>query len=372
MKRRRTTELVDEIEEGTEEPEVDDDPIDPEKLIHSGSTLLNLACTDHIEGAYKFGKMATVPGQSAAGKTLLMLTMLAECSIDPRFDPYDLVYDDGEESNSFNILKIFGPRLAQRLEPPRKDKEGSPIYSETIQDLKANILLRCDTGRPFIYVMDSLDSLSSEEELKKEYLKALNQSKSEEERKEIKGSYNAEIAKGLGQVLRMVTNKMAKSESGLFIVQQERDDFKSRIPGAKTTSGGHAPVFYSSQRPWLKILQQITKTSMGIEEKIGNKVEARVMKNKSTGKRRNVRFDIFEDYGVDDIGSCIDFLTKTKHWETEKQTILAKELDFKGTRHSLIRYIEKNNCLTDLRALTGGIWRLKEEGLHLGRKRRFE
>ena len=338
----------------------------------SGSTLLNCACSDNPFGAYKPGTIVTVPGSSASGKTALLLTAMAEASISKKYRDYDFFHDDCEEAMSFDIKKIFGRKLAEMIQPPGGfDKEGDPVNSNTIQDFKNFVLNKCKNENPFLYVLDSFDSLTSEEELKKEYAKAIKAAKTDEAIKAIAGSYKTEKAKVAGEILRMIKKNLKKTRSILFIIQQERDKINTgpfSRGSKKTTSGGRAPFFYSSHQVWLNKIKTLKATN---DRKTGQLVMAKVTKNKITGKLREVVFPIYYDYGVDDIGSCVDFLINEGWWKKKERTIICDDLDIAGSRSTLIKNIEENNLENELKKITGKCWLQIEEETKLNRKRRF-
>jgi len=343
-----------------------------DELIPSGSTMLNLACSDDPSGAFVLGRIVTLPGGSASGKTMLMLTMLAECARNKRFDDYDFIYDDGEETfDGFNIEYLFGEALSKRISPPGVDENGKPLHSGTIQDFKASILTRMEKERPCIYILDSLDSLTSDEELRREYNQALVKAKTPEAVQELKGSYKTEKAKAIGETLRMVNGKIKHSKSALFIVQQERAKIGVSFGPKKSTSGGMAPYFYSSHQVWLNMLSSIVKEVKKLKRKTGNKIVASVKKNKITGKIRDVNFDIYYDYGVDDLSSCVDFLVSSGYWKKKGTMIQAKGLDLLQTKTKLIREIEEKDLQKDLQRITAEAWLLIEDQIKLKRKRKY-
>lgn len=338
--------------------------------IPSGSTMLNCACSDNPFFAFGLGKIVTIPGSSSSGKTMQIVTMFAECDKLNKFDDYSFFYDDCEEALGFDMKYLFGKSLTKRLLPPGGyDGEEEPIHSETIQDFKSYVLKLCKAGKPFIYALDSLDSLTTDEELDKEYKKALLQAKSDDHVKEIKGSFKMEKAKILGETLRMIRRQLKKTKSTLFIVQQER----SKIGAAKfekqtITSGGKAPFFYSSHQVWFTK----SKTIKSQGRKIGRFVQADVLKNKLTGKERTVSFPIYNDYGIDDIGSCIDFLVFEGYWKKKGKTISAEDdIGINAIRSKLIKYIEYKNLEKELKEIVGKVWNEIEEKIKLNRKPKY-
>ncbi|MEI6158165.1 MAG: hypothetical protein WCP87_07355, partial [Atribacterota bacterium] len=135
-------------------------------LIPTGSTLLNLALSDRKEGGYDGGKIVNIIGDSSSGKTFLALSCMAEMAYDDQFKKYKLIYDDAEQANEFNIEYLFGKKLADRIEAPRYGKK-EPLHSHTMQDFEANIHRHLAGQEPFIYILDSFDSITDEDEIEK-------------------------------------------------------------------------------------------------------------------------------------------------------------------------------------------------------------
>lgn len=339
-------------------------------LVPSGATLLNCACSGSPYGAYKAGTIITLPGASASGKTMLLFTMFAEMCALKKFNDYELIYDDAEEALAIDICKLFGNRTEERITSPSLEGiEGDSIYSQTIQDFQNNILLQIEKNKPFVYALDSLDALSSDEEMEREYKKAILSIKNPEQLKELKGSYNTEKAKIIGQCLRMIRGKLKNTKSLLIIVQQERANIGGGMFQKETiTSGGKAPFYYSSHQVWMKRIKSLKKN----DKKIGNRVKAIVTKNKLTGKERSAEFDIYDDYGVDDIGSQIDFLLQEGQWKKQGVKINAVGLGMVEARAKIISRIEKEELQRELKKITGAVWDKIETELKLNRKAKYE
>ena len=344
-----------------------------ELLIPTGSTLLNCCCSDNPFGGFQLGKIVTAPGPSQSGKSIVAMSMLAAVAHNPLFDEYDLIYDDSEEALEFDTRYLFGEKTYERVAPPGYDKNKEPLYSNTIQDLESNILLRCNRGdcKPFIWIEDSLDALTSEEELEREYANAIIRAKDGDHAKQIQQSYNTEKAKIIGRVLRLIKGYLKKAKSTLIIIQQERSAMNA-MPFAKqyTTSGGKAPFYYSSHQVRLVNTGPIYGTD---KIPIGNKLNAQVVKNKLNGKKRQCSFCVYEDMGIDDVSSCVDYLCKN-HWKSvpnHPQTFRAEELNFEGTKIKIIEHIENEALEKVMQEAVGVAWNVNEESLRLGRSRRF-
>lgn len=339
----------------------------PTTLIPTGCTLLNLALSDTASGGWPLGKISTMPGASAAGKTILGLTALAAANLEERFDEYKFVFDDIEQRLDFDMEYLFGT-LQDRIEEP-------PLgISDTIQDLQNNVLTLCKGDEPFLYILDSLDALSSDEELEKEMRKALAAAKSKEAAEKIAGSYGTEKAKILGKVLRMIKAELARTDSALLILQQMRQNLNAGPFGKKyKVSGGEAPFFYSHVRPILAKIKTHKSTTYN-KKQLATGVRTRVdmEKNSVTGKLRQVEFDIFYDLGVDDTGSMVDWLVDEKWWSKTGQKIKAECVSEEPmTRSKLVRYIERHNLESVVQAECQEAWNKKEDSVRTTRKRRF-
>jgi len=368
-----TEKLVNQIESNSNRPVIKN-KIDTSVLIPSGLAMLNCACSDNAFGAFALGQVVTVPGASQGGKTILMLNMLASICLDPRFNDYGLIYDDGEETvERFDIPYLFGEDLASRLKAPAYD-EDIPLHSNTIQDGKANILSHIDGKQKVIYILDSLDSLTTDEEIEREFKKLLAQAKDDAEAlKQLKGSYKMEKAKAIGEALRMITQKLKLSKSALFIVQQVRQKIgATKFERQWITSGGNAPFFYSVHQIYMAPGEQIKPEIKKLKLKIGNRCRLQLIKNKLTGKERTVKVDIYNDYGMDDIGSCVEFLIKAKAWSQNGGWINPDGIFTKKyQRQELLKAIAREGAIKELHELTGKTWLEVEELFRIDRPRRF-
>lgn len=357
-------------------------PKDDKPCIPSGSSLLNCALSDSVYGGFGQGKIVNIVGDSSAGKTMIAETMLAEMANDPQYDDYQLYLDDSEHALEMDIQGLFGSKAAKRIRAPKYDADGEPLYSDTVEQWYARMIALIEEGKPFVYVLDSLDTLTdaSEYDQAAELHKAAEKDDSD---LAMPASYGMAKAKLMSQVLRTLKGKLAQTKSTLVIISQTRDNINA-MPGQtrKKRAGGKALEFYCSHVVWLSVTKTHKAGKKGAEEIVGRQVEARVTKNKFTGKVRAVNFDIYYDYGVDDIGSCVDFLVD-RSLEYRDGTAAIKRsgayLQAEGLvpdrkyRADLIRAIEADRELVGkLRSLVHQAWLEKEQALSLNRKPRFE
>lgn len=332
--------------------------VDPERLVPCGSVMLNLACSDRWQGAFCLGDIGNIVGDSYSGKTLLMLSTFAEAAQLERFDEHDLIYNGPEGALEFDINYLFGPKLDARLQ------RGEEYNSNTFLDFHGDIMDRLKAGVPFIYVLDSLDSLTTDEELKK----MEDTIKAKRAGKKAAGSMGMQKPKAMSEMLRMLCREIEKSDSLLLIVSQTRQNIDPMSFVKRRRSGGDALKFYCSHEIWLAHKKKIPKN----DRIIGSEVKVKLTKNKLTGKIREVEFSTFYDYGIDNIGSCVDFMVKEGVWKKAGTKINAHQFKLELQRAALIKAIEDKNLENRLYHYVGDAWNQIEDGLRLGRKSKYE
>jgi RecA/RadA recombinase len=356
--------VLKEFEESVKPRTRKKDKVDPDMLIPSGSTTLNLECSGTSEGAFLLGKIVNLIGDSHAGKTLLALTMFAECSVLNRFDNHRLIYDDVESANEFDMAHLFGQSVEDRVD--------TSIRSHTIEDFNDNIA-RCIEGeQPFIYVLDSFDALTSEAFVKKDS----ENRKKREKGSQITGSYGDGKAKIASDFFKNRNQDLDDHKSAIIVISQTRDNIGfGAMFTPKVRSGGKALKFYSFHEIWLACQK---KEKDGKRTIITN-VQAKVTKNKLIGRHGEAYFPVLFDYGIDDLTSCIKFLVEEGNWSGTKSAINTKGfapdelLNDKGmvTFKKLIQYIEKNNLEDEICLLCKEAYDKIMESLTPDRKRKY-
>lgn len=303
--------------------------IDSSKLVPTGSTTLNLECSGRVEGAFSLGKLVNIIGDSHAGKSLISLTIFAECSLEERFDNFRFIYDDVEAANEFDITYLFGEKVNDRIE--------QDVRSRTIEELNDNLSRALEREEPFIYVVDSFDGLTSEAALEKDHENRVKREKGNK----TSGSYGDGKAKKASEMFSMRTQQLADHGSLLIIISQTRDNigFGSMFT-PKTRAGGKALKFYSAHEIWLACQKREKK---GKRTMVTN-VQAKITKNKLTGRHGEAYFPVLFDFGIDNIASCIDFLSDEGGWASKGVTVNTKGFVEKPIKKSdLVKYIEDND-----------------------------
>jgi len=311
-------------------------------------------------------------GDSSAGKTMLFLTMCAEAVRRPWLQNHKIRLDDAEAANMFDIKALFGAELEAKLEGV-----GTAGCSDSVEDFYRNVANLLEEREPFIYGLDSMDSLETAAGRKRFEDKRAKANEAEAEGEETiegKGSYGDGKAKFNSEGLRLVCRDLKRTDSLLFIISQTRDNITSRF-APKTRSGGRALKFYATHEIWLAVEEVIYKTVNGRKRTVGHWIKAKVSKNKATGAYDIVSFPILYDYGVDDITSCVDYLCVEGVWQRHKGGLIDSP-PFGGgpynTEESVVLMLDQDEeAQTELRALVGRTWLDIQKQLQPNRARRF-
>ncbi len=339
-----------------------------DRMLSTGSSMLNLACSGQTCGGFPMGSYIFFVGDSISGKTFVALTCFAEAAINKRFDDYRFIYDATEHGALMDFRKFFGQAVAERVEPPEVDGEGSPIYSVTAEDFYFHLDDAFKEGKPFIYVLDSQDALSSEVEGDK----FIERKTARRKGKEVSGTYGDNKAKVHSSNIRRVIGELARTGSILIVINQTRDSFG--LFEKKTYSGGHALKFYATLQLWASVRKKLTRMYRGKKRELGILSKVQVKKNRITGRDRTVTIPIYHSSGIDDTGSMVSYLIEEEVWKKSGNVIMATGLGpaIKMKYEDLIQKIEADDMVDDLCDLVGKTWMDIERACEVKRKRRYE
>jgi hypothetical protein len=140
----------------------------------------------------------------------------------------------------------------------------------------------------------------------------------------------------------------------------------------KTRAGGKALYFYCSYEAWLAVAQKLTTSINDKKRNIGIISRIKITKNKFNGKIREIDLPIFYNYGVDDIGACVDFLIAEKHWaKSGSGRIDAREFQVSLFRDKLVEAIDSKDWTDRLHQITEKVWSGIEKQLEGKRKPKY-
>lgn len=366
-------------------------------FVSTGSTILNVAISNRYDGGIAKGMYVHFVGDSQSGKTWIALSIFAEAARNPSFDGYTFIYDDVERAAFMDMEHYFGQRAAKRIKAPYY-AGTEEIFSETVEDFYDALERRLDNGERLIWVEDSMDTLTTDADIKKgnkqrkarekaktKELKAKEDGDGDSEAADVAGSYGMAKAKINSERLRTIIPKLEATGSILVIISQTRDKLQdtpsfrpSFIPKTeqekKTYAGGKALKFYASVQIWSSVIKEIKEEhdDSGKKLPIGGLNKVTITKNKVTGRSRDVQIPIYYSYGIDDIGAGVDYLIEWGYWTVTRGFINATDLDLCLKQDALIQEIENLGLQPDLGMTVQKCFLKVEEDMALKRKPRYD
>jgi len=272
VKKKVVKEVTEILARNPEEPRP---ALDPNDALSTGSTLLNLAMSGMPQGGLFPGMYYLWVGDSGSGKTKLTLTVFAEATRNPRFDDYLLIHDNAENGALMDLSEHFGKRVEERVQPPKGTK-SDPVYSETVQDFYRNVDRAIAGGTPFIYVLDSMDAIDTEED-QDHFDKSKKPKKEGEERS---GNYGTAKAKANSAGLRRACAGIRDTGSILIIISHAKMNIgRDAMFRPKSRSGGTSLKYFAHVEMWTSVYGQIKKKVRGKDRIVETSVLAAWLKS---------------------------------------------------------------------------------------------
>lgn len=311
-------------------------PTDLDDWVSTGSPMLDLAIANRPNGGLPVGRITEITGLEGSGKSLLAAHAIADTQKKGGYG----VYIDTENAMNQDFLTAIGVDIKKMLYVPLETVED--IF-EAIDSIIESIRAADGSEKKLVtIVVDSVAGATTKVELAADYDQA---------------GYATQKAIIISKAMRKVTNLIGRERICLIFTNQLRTRMCVSFGYPWTTSGGKAIAFHSSCRLRLKQMGQLKSKVGGIDQVVGIKTRAQVIKNRMGPPLRSIDYDIYFDSGIDNYGSWLEMMknyklvTQSGAWYTyiDKQT--GEEIKFQAKNFEEIlleRPVMKDNIYKDI------------------------
>jgi recombination protein RecA len=268
---------------------LDGDSLAPIPSIPTGALSLDLALGGR---GLPRGRIIEIFGPESSGKTTLALTVVANTQKSGGV----AAFIDAEHALDPSWAKRIGVNLDELLvSQPDTGEQALEICEMLVRSNAVDII-----------VIDSVAALIPKAEIEGE----------------MGDSVVGLQARLMSQAMRKLTGAIAKSECIVIFINQLREKIGVMFGSPETTTGGKALKFYASVRIDIRRIGAIKDG----EANVGNRVRAKVVKNKIAPPFREAEFDIMFTEGISTTGDLVDLaveegiIDKAGAWFSYKTT----------------------------------------------------
>jgi len=260
------------------------------------------------------------------------------------------------------IIEIFGPEssgkttLAQHIVSEVQKLGGiaafvdaehalDPDYAQKIGvNIKDLLISQPDSGEQALEIVETLVRSNAVDVVVVDSVAAL------VPQKEIEGDMGDQHmglqARLMSQALRKLTGIVSKTNTIVIFINQIRNKIGVFFGSPETTTGGNALKFYCSVRVEVRRSAQIKQG----EKILGNRVKAKIVKNKVAAPFKSAEFDIMYNEGISIAGDLLDIGVEQEIIKKAGSSYSLGEIKLGVGRETAKQYLKDNpKLMTEIR-----------------------